>query len=472
MQPTASIYVRLSKQAKESNLSRDGMVDDCRKLCDRMGFRVAAVHVDDGISGSVRDRPAFLAWLADAKEGRATVLVPFHADRITREGMNSGAMVLDVLEGKDPTTGRVVSNPVRLVDTTGLDSAGDSLAFRLQFLLRAEVAREERQRMKERNTDAKRRMKGTGRYQGGPIPYGSRVVLRDGRKFLAPEAAEAAILQQAAEKMLAGAPTLTVCRWMNGQGARTRRNGPWTPPTLRNTLRLESVRDHVLDPTVWLAIGQMVGTRPPANRTGIGRPPANLLVRGQGRCGKCRSNLTTIRYKRTKSGEEKRRYVCKGGSDGICTGLSIDATATDDHVSREYLARWGDKPVVAIVKTWAEQDALRLATQEVDEAREALQRGEPSMEKYARWEAAKGEQQRLQAAVTSSEPRTNLRVEDYTMGEEWERATSPDERWRLLREALANSKPITVLPEPSRVGRSPNASPVADRVVIDWGEDD
>src|SRR4051812_38809079 len=46
---TASINVRLSKEAREENLSKEGMVADCHALAERMGLTVVAVHIDDGI---------------------------------------------------------------------------------------------------------------------------------------------------------------------------------------------------------------------------------------------------------------------------------------------------------------------------------------------------------------------------------------------------------------------------------------
>src|SRR5262245_51068080 len=113
----ASIYVRLSKAASDSNLSRDGMLGDCRALADREGLAVVSEHVDDGFSGAIRNRPGFLAWLDDARSGRADTLLTYHADRLSREGIAVAGRVLDVIEGKDSETGEIVRPPVRLLDT-------------------------------------------------------------------------------------------------------------------------------------------------------------------------------------------------------------------------------------------------------------------------------------------------------------------------------------------------------------------
>lgn len=100
---TASICVRLSKQAGDSNLSLRGMLDDCRALAAAHGARIVGEHVDDGVSGAVRNRPEFLAWLEDGRTGKANLLITPYADRLTREGINAAALVLDVVEGKGST---------------------------------------------------------------------------------------------------------------------------------------------------------------------------------------------------------------------------------------------------------------------------------------------------------------------------------------------------------------------------------
>src|SRR4029079_17356583 len=91
-----------------------------------LGLHVYAVHVDNGKSGAIRNRPEFLAWLDDARKGHVGTLLGSHSDRLTREGVNAAAMVLDVVEGKDPTTGAVVRSPIRPATVYGLDPERDN----------------------------------------------------------------------------------------------------------------------------------------------------------------------------------------------------------------------------------------------------------------------------------------------------------------------------------------------------------
>jgi site-specific DNA recombinase len=245
--PTASAYVRLSREAGETNLSLDGMMRDLRDLADRLGVRLIAEHSDDGISGAVRDRPEFTAWLDDAREGRADVLLAYHTDRLTREGVNAAAMVLDVVEGKDPTTGRVIRTPVRLVTWDGLDSEKDAEAFRWRFVIAAEVARAERARIAERNTRTKARLRMSGRWSGGPRPYGYRPeVAEDGKgKILAVDPDEAAIVRRIAEEILAGESLYAIAVGLNADGIPSAKGGTWTRATVRNLVRSEHVLGRV-----------------------------------------------------------------------------------------------------------------------------------------------------------------------------------------------------------------------------------
>ncbi|WP_132197142.1 recombinase family protein [Kribbella orskensis] len=73
--------------------------------------RVIDEHVDDGLTGALRNRPEFIAWLDDARECRASTLIAWHVDRMTREGVNVAAAILDVAEGKDPETGKAHPAP-------------------------------------------------------------------------------------------------------------------------------------------------------------------------------------------------------------------------------------------------------------------------------------------------------------------------------------------------------------------------
>ncbi|MFD3952159.1 recombinase family protein [Streptomyces albidoflavus] len=242
----ASLYVRLSRAADETNASLKGMIEELRELCIKEGLNEVALHVDDGLSGGYRDRPEFQAWLADARTEAADVLVTFHVDRLTREGLNVAASLLDVVEGKDSLTGRVAHRPVRLLDARGIDSNhGD--AFRFRFVMQAEVARSERERIRDRTRSSVRRLRRAGRWPGGTPPFGYKAITNpDGPgQALGIEPTEAEAILNAANRVLAGDPLTRVCRALNHAEVKPRRAAGWSRVTLRKVLTGDAVLGRV-----------------------------------------------------------------------------------------------------------------------------------------------------------------------------------------------------------------------------------
>ncbi|MEU9793031.1 recombinase family protein [Streptomyces sparsogenes] len=250
------------------------MIDDMRALCARENLEEAALHIEDGKSGGRRDRDEFQAWLNDARTGACDVLVNPVTDRLTREGLNVAAMILDVVEGKDPATGKLTHMPVRLVDCNGLDSLhGD--AFRFRFVIQAEVGRAERERIRQRSRDRARRLRHAGRWGGGTPPFGYKAVpnpeLNEDREpkgwVLAVEPAEAKHIRDAAESLLQTEPDPLnkVVRRLNHAGVKPRRAKEWSRQTLAKVL----TGDHIMRPwPTW----PHTRTRPPSRASGVSRP--------------------------------------------------------------------------------------------------------------------------------------------------------------------------------------------------------
>ncbi|MFE2331046.1 recombinase family protein [Streptomyces coelicoflavus] len=350
----ASLYVRLSRQAADTNLSLDGMTADLRELCQREGLTEVALHIDDGLSGGFRDRPAFIDWIADARTGRADVLLTWHVDRLTREGLNVAAQLLDVVEGKDPLTGRQISRPVRLLDVKGLDSDHGE-TFRMRFVLQAEIARAERERMRERSKAAHRRLSQAGRYRGGFTPYGYKAVpAEDGKgKTLVIDQREAEAIRECVDRVLSGHTMGRVARWLNDQGYKPRRTEEWSRRGLLHVLTGDAILGRVsrAGKPVRDADGEILTPFPaivteaesaalksacnPAGprTTPMGRQPSRLLS-GLLTCFSCGATLTVVR----RNGRTAAYRCLSAGMGKKCdAAISVGAKVIEDHITERYL---------------------------------------------------------------------------------------------------------------------------------------
>jgi site-specific DNA recombinase len=458
--PRASLYARLSRRADGTNVSLEGMAADMRALCDREGLEEIALHIDDGASGGRRDRDGFDNWLNDARTGACDVLVPYNTDRLTREGLNVAARILDAIEGKDPSTGRPLHRPVRLVDCFALDSR-DGDAFRFRLVIQAEVGRAERELTRQRNRDRDRRVRLAGRWSGGPVSYGYKAADNpDGPgKILVVNQEEAAVIRAIADAVLGpeSDSLALVARRLNHAGIKPRRAARWS----RNTLAQLVTSDHVLGrvkvrddflrdgegaiaapfPSI-LNLGQVTALRAklgPQRAKGQGQRGSRLpsrLLSGLLECHSCGTALEVDR----RAGRIAV-YRCPAGRRGwVCEQpVSVSALAIEKYVEGLYLTTVGHLPmyeertIVTGVEEMAavEEDLTAtladLATEATPEAFERLQ-----------------QLQARQRELSDLDPtkRTELVPTCQTVADFWEGAVVDDRR-NLLDDAFEE---LTVLP--------------------------
>jgi DNA invertase Pin-like site-specific DNA recombinase len=457
---TASLYVRLSREAGFTNMSKDGMVREVKELAAARGLRVVAVHLDDGLTGALRNRPEFLAWLADAKHGRADHLIAHHVDRMTREGVNVTAAILDTIEGKDPLTGRIVRAPVILLDTKGLDSGGDEASFRFKFIIAAEIARGERERMRVRSRDSNRRLRAAGRWPGGGAPFGYRVVDNPAGagQVLEIEPVEAALVRECASRVLAGSSLNATVRFANGpKGCPPRRAAVWSRTSLRQVLtgypiagksmrhvdgKWVPVRDEEGKPVTFegivtadesAALREVLKQMPDAKKGG--RKLARLLS-GLLRCHGCGRKMSVAR--RT---DGSVTYRCQNGREaGDCAApVSISALPLEAHVEAWFLGAYGELAHKVRFVQVAGAAAVEAAEQAVSAALEALGTS-ATAEAFAALQAAQA--QREEALAVPREAVVTLVETGRSIAEEWAQAGVEERRSMLV----ANVADIIVKP--------------------------
>ncbi|MET8066424.1 recombinase family protein [Micromonospora sp. NPDC005686] len=446
----ASLYVRLSKASDDRNLSKQGMIDDLQALCAARGFAEVALHVDDGKSGGVRDRPEFRAWLADAVEGRADVLLAWHVDRLSREGLNVAATILDVVEGKDLETGKVVRPPVRLIGYDDRLDSADGEGFRLNFLIKAEFARAELQRMKARSQARVKRLRKQKRSTGGLTPYGYQRAPR-GPLELEHDPVSAPILRDVVRKVIKGSSILSLVKDLNnkkvlsprdhaamrdtGEPRKDRDSGEplapqlWTDTTLRRMLtnpvmlgyltdeNRRVVRDDDGNPVLrgepliskedWSALQDAInGVKKPKHRTA-----PNALLSGEVDCPKCGEPLHFHWMVKPDRKQEYRYYRCSGRTrkNNGCTAAAPRAEQVEQAVSDVIYGTVGHLDVMRKVYVPGDDTAAQLADieermSELREDRKAgLYRGEQGSAEFRQMYSSL-EQQREELAAKPSRP--------------------------------------------------------------------
>lgn len=354
-------------------MSLRGMLEETRALAARLGYRIEAERVEDGVSGGSRNRPEYRAWLADATEHRVDALLSYSVDRVTRVGLASVVEVFDVIEA----TG------VRLVDCTGTDSTLPG--FELTFGMRALVAREELQRIKARNRDAHRRAREQGRHMTGRPGFGWRAEERPGGGFVVrPDEGEAALLVEAADGILAGATFGAAARALNRAGAVPRRAAQWRAGSLAAVLLAER-NEPLLGPVRRAALVALREAQPgPAPG---GRKPAQLLS-GVAVCGGCEMGMVAASRRRPSDGVLVPTYRCSSYSDMHPCGArtSIDAGPLERDVEAAYLADFGPLPVWQSVLLL--DDSALLAARVEHKAALAAISSSATPENFARLQAA------------------------------------------------------------------------------------
>lgn len=81
----AAIYSRISSDQDGTALGVARQLEDCRRLAEAQGWRVAEEYVDNDLSAySGKNRPSYQRMLADLRDGYRDAVIVYHVDRLTR----------------------------------------------------------------------------------------------------------------------------------------------------------------------------------------------------------------------------------------------------------------------------------------------------------------------------------------------------------------------------------------------------
>ena len=375
MTKRAIIYIRVSSDEQAVNgTSPDVQRDACLMMASQMGFQVADIVPDLGVSGvRYSSRPGIQKALKYIEAGEAEVLLATKVDRVGR----SAAVILDIASRVRKAGGELVTQDARF------DATPMGLFTLTMFAGMAEL---ERNNIRERTkSGAVRRAQEGVQPQRSRSPFGLHVITKaDKERGLYPDDAAGSYVLTAAAPVVAemfsryagGQSLREVCRWLNDTGVQTQFGGEyWRPSQLKKVLvnpayqgtatygktarwseeiaektviHLAFRTDHlsitcpaIVSEETFAAVQERLGS---ARAVFGGNPERRHLLGGLLRCPLCGRGMTgTKRQKRTHGGrcvQQVHTYACpdsrasRNAGGRVCNRKAYDGAKVEPVVLR------------------------------------------------------------------------------------------------------------------------------------------
>lgn len=472
------LYARVSVARKgmknDANSQTKSVTQQMEWLRDwaiKAGRRVVAELSDDGISASRyskgKARPEWQRAMELIASGEAAELAVWETSRSTRDRAVWAALMAALIDaGAMIAVGGKVSDPSDPDDAFALDLAA-MLAVRESGMTSKRVSRDTAARLRDGQAH-------------GPVQYGIRVEYdpETGRPVRRVEdAAAAAIVRDAARRVLSGETPHSIARELNGRGILAPQGGRWTGNGLLRTLALPALaglavhRGEILPgvAVAWPALITLAQHRELAamladktRGTVRNGTHSKYLLTGIGTCGVCGGPLGTL----TRSKPGSARVVLYRCRTKFCTGRRADEL--DEMATAAVVARLSHPDFLAALRAAAADDPATAAAEKeateleirLDKVRAAVAAGSLSVDALIDIEAAIGPQLRTarRKATPTHVPAAVLEMAGPDARQKWTAAPLATRR-AVLRAVLA----VAVLPSPKR-GRF--SAPTTDHVRI------
>jgi site-specific DNA recombinase len=366
----AAIYIRISSDRGGTRAGVRRQLEDCRTWAERNGSVVAEVYEDNDVSAyRGKSRPDYRRMCDDIKAGIRDGVIVWHNDRLHRNTRELEDFI-DLVEATGVAVATVTSGDYDLTTTTGRAMA------RIACALARLESEDKSRRIKRQALQAAQEGRRSG---GGTRAYG----YEPGHRKVVP--AEAAIVKEAARRILAGEPLRSVTRDLNERRVPTVTGKSWNSTVLRRMLtsgRISGQREHLGEIVAkgdWPAIVTPAQTArlrtillDPDRRTN--RTPRRYPLTGIVYCGRCDARLVA----RPRDDGERRYFCAKGPGYSGCGGTAILAEPLERFISEAVLHRL-DTPKLqrAVVRALSAED-------EADVVHEDLERADGELEELAR----------------------------------------------------------------------------------------
>lgn len=366
---TAAIYTRISQDADRQGLGVARQESDCRALVEGREWQLGEVYCDNDLSAFTtrKVRPAYQRLLEDLRAGRVDAVVAWHPDRLHRSPRELEDFI-DVIERSGALVATCTSGDYDLANPDG----------RLMARIVGSVARKESEDKSRRLRRKHQELAEGGELSGGghrPYGYG------DDRVSINEE--EAALVREAAGRVIAGESIRAVVLDWNQRGVATVTGARWSPTTLKRLLtsgRIAGHRTHHGKATAtatWPAIiteaeaARLKAILGPQRTRGAGRgsaTPRSYLLSGILRCARCEAFMTARPVVR--KGIRYRRYACAQDRGG-CGRVGIGAQPLEELVTEAVLIRLDSAEMASAMSSASDESVVELRAA-IDEDRDAL----------------------------------------------------------------------------------------------------
>lgn len=237
----------------------------------------------------------------------------------------------------------------------------------------ASVAEGELEAIRERTQGSQKKLRSSGRWHGGTVPYGYRAEKHEHKWFLKPDPQRAQIVSEVFKRVLARDSLRQIADDLNAREVPTSQGGKWRPTSLSHIIRSRSSigqAEHdgsvVIDedgmplqraePLVpfseWQRANELLNSKLPANTS---KKDSGLLV-GVLFCWSCGSPMY-INKSPGRNGERYHYWLCHGRKlqRTDCREPGIPAKQLEDIAEEQFLDLLGDKQRVE--RIWVSADA-------------------------------------------------------------------------------------------------------------------
>jgi site-specific DNA recombinase len=340
-------YARISYDDERDGLGVQRQATDIRKLVEGRGDTLAGMYTDNSVSAYKNvERPAFEQLLGDLASGLIDGLAVWDCDRLARRPKDL-ERVIDLFDARPL---------VFLTSQADIDLSTPDGRFmaRLMVNFASKSSADMSRRIRRKKLEQAQLGKPSG---GGKRGYG----YEDDRLTVLPD--EAKIIQEAAQRVLAGESLTSICHSLNQRCIATTSATPWRRNTLRGVLvapRIAGLREYrgavmmgddgpvkaqwepIVDVAIWEAVQEILTDPTRLNRSRDNK----YLLSGFLRCP-CSCKMFGVYIRGA------RKYRCH--QDWGCGRTTRMAAPIDEHIT-ELVLRYLEQQQVTVPEDVTEND--------------------------------------------------------------------------------------------------------------------